>query len=108
MSLLSLLHRLEEYVLQRVALVIEAANLHLALGGQPVEIADLDALGQDDLHPLPVAADGDLAPQRGHRGSERSVILLARAARLQLEKLLIGPSLLLDVAVGGDPSVLEH
>src|SRR5688572_12118851 len=46
----AVLHRLEEYVLERIAFEVEPPDLHAVLEGEAVKIGDLHVLLHDQLH----------------------------------------------------------
>src|SRR5437867_12172772 len=96
------LHCLEEDVLERVLLAAQAPDLDLRRVGEPVEVADLDALGENHLEP-PSVLPCVLAAEPPHGFGERSVV----AARLDLEEPPVRAALLFEVAVHRDAALLQ-
>src|ERR1700730_5098003 len=98
---LSIFHRFQENVLESVATEIKAADPHIALGGDPVNVTNLDSVSEDHLQP--VRCRGTLAAKLFDRFGEVAV----GAVKFQLEKSFVGLALLLQVRVVRNPPLLE-
>src|SRR5438094_691389 len=96
------LHRLQEDILQRVLLAVEAPDLNAALARETVQVADFDGLGHDELE-VPRVLLGDLAAEPADGLGEPALVI----ARLELEEPSVRAPLLLEIAVDRNAPVLE-
>src|ERR1039457_5063677 len=64
-----LFHRLQENIFQRIAPGVQTPELDLALGGEAVDVADVDPLRQHHLH-APVAHESAFAAELFQRRRE--------------------------------------
>src|SRR3954467_11157446 len=67
------LHGLQEDVLKGILLGVEAADLHLPLGGDTIELANLHPFGQHELEAL-LAVDRHLAAEGFDGGGEGGLV----------------------------------
>ena len=97
----SVLHRFQEDVFQRIALEIQPPDLHLVLAREPVEIAYFDRFLQDQFDPA-LARRAYSQP----RPPIASTNLAVAAARLKLDKFTVRFSFFFQIAVRGDIAIL--
>src|SRR5262245_9754483 len=101
---MAVLHRLEEDVLERVSLEVQASELHASIGRDAVEVADVHAVAEHELH-APIVARKSVLAAHGRSGFRESARV---AARLDLEEGAVRAALGLEVAVRRDAAVLEN
>src|ERR1035438_7452259 len=92
------LHGFEEDVFQRIAFVAEAADLYVLVGGDLVQLAHFEAIGQNQFEAA-LRAAGGLAAELLDGFDEGAV---DASASFQFQEAAVGATLLLQIAERGD------
>src|SRR6266496_3221184 len=100
---MTVLHRLQEDVFQRIALIIQAAYLHFVFCCQAIQITNLNSILQDHFHSL-IARQCVLTTKRTYRFGKSVLITTG----LQNQELAIGLTFLLQITVDNKSSFLKN
>src|SRR2546425_8012836 len=94
-------HRFQENVLQRIALIVEAADLDRVSLRQFIEISNFDGLRKNHLDAMRSLVDSAVTAEPLGRFEETAIL----AAGFNLQELAIGAPLLFEIAVVRDAPV---
>jgi hypothetical protein len=97
------LHGLQEDVFERVALEVEPPDLHGMRRRERIEFTHANAVVENELH-LPTARHGALATKVVHGFGEWAGI----AGHFEFDETAICPTLLFEIAVHSEASVLQY